>query len=74
MSKNNQKWFKKVRSSYVPQSWQGWLSYLPYLLYLIFVYAYVMYSFGYTFFSILLIVPNWLAAFGVMTWLASKKS
>jgi len=44
------------------------------LAYLIFVYAYVMYAFGYTLISIFIIIPNWVAAFAVMTWLASKKS
>lgn len=74
MSKNSNKWFKKVRGSYVPISWQGWLSYAPYLAYLIFVYAYVMYAFGYTLMSVFIIIPNWVAAVAAMSWFASKRA
>ena len=74
MSKSSKKWFKKVRSSYIPLSWQGWLSYIPYVGYLILSYMYVMYYFGYSLISLLIIIPNWVAAAVAMSWLASKKS
>ena len=74
MAKSSKKWFKKVRSSYIPISWQGWLSYLPYIAFLILTYLYVMYSYGYSVMSLLIIIPNWVAAVAVMSWVASKKS
>jgi hypothetical protein len=74
MAKNSKKWFKKVRSSYIPISWQGWLSYLPYVAFLVLTYLYIMYSFGYSVMSLLIIIPNWVAAVAVMSWVASKKS
>jgi hypothetical protein len=74
MSKNSSKWFKKIRESYIPVAWQGWLCYLPYIAYLLFTYLYVMYSFGYSVLSLLIIIPNWVVAVLIMSWLASKKS
>lgn len=74
MSKSSKKWFKKVRGSYIPVAWQGWLCYLPYIAYLLLSYLYIMYNFGYTVMSLLIIIPNWVAAAAVMTWVASKKS
>jgi len=72
--KSNKKWFKKVRGSYLPNSWQGAVYYLPYLAYLLFVYYYAMTNIGYNWTSILIIIPNWVAAAAVMTWAASKRS
>lgn len=74
MAKNSKKWFKKVRGSYIPLSWQGWLCYIPYVAYLIFVYIYAMYTSGYTAISVLVIIPNWVAAVAIVSWFASKKS
>jgi len=74
MSKSSQKWFKKVRGSYVPNSWQGWVAYLPYISYLLVSYLYIMYNFGYSIMSLLIIIPNWVAAAVVMTWVAKSKS
>lgn len=74
MSKNSKKWFKKVRGSYIPLSLPGWLSYIPYVAYLVLSYLYVMNYFGYSLMSLLIIIPNWVAAAVVMSWLASKKS
>lgn len=74
MAKNRQKWFKKVRSSFIPISWQGWLCYVPYVAFLILSYLYVMYSFGYSLISLFIIIPNWVAAAVVMSWVASKRS
>jgi hypothetical protein len=74
MSKTNKKWFKKVRGSYIPNTWQGLLSYFPYVLYLVLAYYYSMVYYGYSLTSLFIIVPNWVAAVAVMTWIASKRS
>ena len=34
-SKNNMLWFRKVRGSYLPVSWQGALLYIPYIFYIV---------------------------------------
>jgi hypothetical protein len=67
-------WFVSVRGSYLPISWQGWLTYLPFLAYLGFsVVAAVDYT-GNDVKAILWIVPNWVAAAVVMTWIAKVTS
>lgn len=75
MSKqNNKPWFIKVRGSYLPHAWQGWLLYIPYLAYTLGAYIFVM-SRGYDGWSaIFILVPNWIAALVVMTWLAEQTS
>jgi hypothetical protein len=67
-------WFVAVRGSYLPVSWKGWLTYIPFV-------AYVAYStviaFGYTgntLKAIVWVVPNWIAAAVIMTWLAKITS
>jgi hypothetical protein len=70
----SQTWFKKVRGSYLPNSWQGWLLYVPYAVYVIGVvfYAYLSgWSLGTALF---VIVPNWVAALAAMTWIAERTS
>jgi hypothetical protein len=74
MAKKSTKWFKKVRGSYIPNSWQGWLCYVPYVGYMVLSYIYVMSVLGYNLLSLFIIIPNWVAAAAVMTWLASSKS
>lgn len=74
MAKKNNKWFKKVRGSYIPINWQGALTYIPYILYLLTSYLYAMTYYGYSATSFFIIVPNWVAAIAVMTWVASRKS
>lgn len=74
MRKNNNKWFKKVRGSYIPVATQGWLCYIPYVGFLILSYLYVMSTFGYSLLSLLIILPNWVAAAAVMSWFASKRA
>jgi len=70
----SQKWFRKVRGSYLPCSWQGWALYVPYTAYVLGVIAYAylnQWSLGT---SLFVIVPNWVAALAAMTWLAERKS
>jgi hypothetical protein len=67
-------WFVAVRGSYLPVSWQGWLTYLPFVAYLVFsVITAVDYT-GSNVKAVLWIVPNWVAATVVMTWVAKVTS
>jgi hypothetical protein len=68
------KWFVHVRGSYLPSSWQGWTSYVPFIAYLSFAEAA---SWHYTHnldATVLIVVPNWIAAVIVMTWFAKRTS
>lgn len=72
--KTNKKWFKKVRGSYLPNSWQGWLTYVPFTGFLLTVLAAAIrnqHSVSDVFYAVF---PQWVAAAVVMTWVASKKS
>jgi hypothetical protein len=67
-------WFTKVRGSYLPCSRQGWLTYIPFVSYLLASYIVVLKqatSIGAIVFGIL---PQWVAAAVIMTWIASNKS
>ena len=70
----SKKWFIKVRGSYLPNSWQGWLTYIPYSIYMLGVIAYVYNSNYNVWLSAFIVLPNWVVAVIVMTWLADKKS
>ncbi len=73
-SNKNNAWFIRVRGSYLPNNSWGWLTYVPYLFYLL----YTLYAgFHYTDskeLAVLYIVPNFVAAAAIMTFIASKKS
>jgi hypothetical protein len=78
MSKKHQKpWFKPVRGSYLPNSWQGWLTYIPFIYWLAVTFVVIdrhTHSVGET---IIGIVPFWVSGVVVMHWVAkatSKKS
>lgn len=67
-------WFAPLRGSYIPVSWKGWLTYLPFVGYL--VYSLIV-AFAYTgnnWKAVLWIVPNWVAAAVIMTWVAKATS
>jgi hypothetical protein len=67
-------WFVPVRGSYLPASPAGWWTYLPFVAYLVFA---LVAGFNYTSSTteaILFIVPNWVAAAVVMTYIAARKS
>jgi len=70
----SKKWFVPVRGSYLPNSWQAWLLYLPYVAYLVFALVFGWQNTGGPAKSILFIVPNWIAATIVMTWIAKRTS
>jgi len=67
-------WFKKIRGSYLPCSWQGWLCYIPFVGYLMFTMV-VAFGAEQPLTAILYgVFPGWVAAAVAMTWLASVKS
>jgi hypothetical protein len=70
----NKKWFIKIRGSYLPKSWQAVLLYALYLAYLMWVLIYVFNTEVHLWSAILILVPNWVAACVVISWIASKKS
>lgn len=74
MSKQKNKWFKKIRGSYLPISWQGWLSYVPFVAYLVFVFVAINRNSNSVSDTLYGIFPQWVAAGVVMTWIANKKS
>ncbi len=74
MTRKSNKWFTRVRGSYIPINWQGWLTYVPFTGFLVTVLlaaARNQHSVSDMFYAIF---PQWVAAAVVMTWLAAKKS
>lgn len=67
-------WFVPVRGSYLPASPEGWLTYVPFIAYIVFALIAGIQLTSSISMAVLFIVPNWIAAAAVMTWLASKKS
>lgn len=72
--KSSDRWFIKVRGSYLPNSWQGWLTYVPYAAYVIGVLLFALDNTSDWLHAVPLIVPNWLVALIAMTWVAEHKS
>jgi hypothetical protein len=70
----SKKMFIPVRGSYLPNNWAGALTYIPFLAYLIFALVYGWQQTDTTAQAILFIVPNWVAATVVMTWVARHTS
>jgi hypothetical protein len=67
-------WFKKIRGSYLPINQQGWFTYLPFIAYLAFAFIAGIKDTSNASKAVLFIVPNWVAAAVVMTFVASRKS
>lgn len=67
-------WFVRLRGSYLPASWQGWLTYIPFTAYLIYSLIVALAYTGNTWKAVLWIVPNWVAAAVVMTYVAKRTS
>lgn len=67
-------WFIPVRGSFLPASSAGWWTYVPFLAYLIFALVVGIKDTSKATIAVLFIVPNWVAAAVVMTYIASKKS
>ena len=71
---NKDAWFIAVRGSYLPCSWQGWLTYLPLAAYLLYSWVVAFAYTGNNLKAVLWIIPNWVAAAVILTWLAKQKS
>jgi hypothetical protein len=72
--KQNKKWFKKVRGSYLPSNLKGALTYIPYIAYIVGALVYAFNS-DYAFWTkVFIVIPNWVAACIAMSWFASRKS
>ncbi|MEI6480949.1 MAG: hypothetical protein WCO19_01450 [Candidatus Saccharibacteria bacterium] len=68
------KWFKQVRGSYIPVAWQGWLTYIPYIGFLG-VSAWVAQSnAGSGIGAVIGVVPYWVSALVIMSWIAKRTS
>jgi hypothetical protein len=72
--KKSKKWFIPVRGSYLPNSWQGWMLYVPFLAYLLWAVWAGFENTGSSSTAVLFILPNWIAAVVVMTWVAKRTS
>jgi hypothetical protein len=68
------RWFIPVRGSYLPNNWLGWLTYLPFTAYLLFALIFGWQNTETTAQAILFILPNWVAAALIMTWIAKRTS
>ena len=74
MGKLKQRWFIKIRGSYLPKTWQAWLSFVPFTAFLVTVVILAVQE-GTILQSVFLeIIPAWVAAAVVMTWLAELQS
>ncbi|MCX6727311.1 MAG: hypothetical protein NTX11_00665 [Candidatus Saccharibacteria bacterium] len=67
-------WFKQVRGSYIPVAWQGWLTYIPYIYFLGASALAVDRSSHSVSDTIIGIVPYWVSALVIMSWIAKRKS
>lgn len=67
-------WFVPLRGSYLPASWQGWLLYVPYAYYLVITLRTVSIDANSVSEVVIDLVPYWVAAIVVMTWIAKQKS
>lgn len=67
-------WFVSVRGSYLPASLAGWLTYIPFTAYLIYSWFVAFAYTGNDLKAVLWIVPNWVAAAVIMTWIARATS
>lgn len=68
------KWFKPVRGSYLPISWQGWILYVPFVIFLITVMNGAIMNAHSISDAFYMMFPQWVAAIVVMTWIAKQKS
>jgi hypothetical protein len=67
-------WFYKVRGSYLPATWQAWLLYVPFIAYLVWPLVYVANRNLGISSSVFIVIPQWVAAAVVMTWIAARKA
>jgi hypothetical protein len=67
-------WFVAVRGSFLPWSWQGWLTYIPFSAFLIWILVFAWNNTYDLSHALIVIIPNWVAAAAVMTWVAKRTS
>jgi hypothetical protein len=67
-------WFVRIRGSYLPASPAGWWLYVPFVTYLVFSAVVAINGTSSNTLAVLYIVPNWVAAAAVMTYVAALKS
>ncbi|MDB5184290.1 MAG: hypothetical protein JWN38_98 [Candidatus Saccharibacteria bacterium] len=67
-------WFVPVRGSYLPASAAGWWTYVPFVAYLVFTLVAGLSQTSSLATAVLFIVPNWVAAAAVLTYVAARKS
>jgi hypothetical protein len=67
-------WFVAVRGSYLPANLIGWLTYLPFIGYITLSTIIAVRNTTSLVVAIFFIVPSWVAAGAIMTWLAVRKS
>lgn len=67
-------WYRKVRGSYLPVNMIGWLTYVPFIMYLIFSAVVSVVESSSMLLAIMIIVPNWMAAGLILTYIATRKS
>jgi hypothetical protein len=67
-------WFVPVRGSYLPASAAGWWMYVPFVAYLVFSLVAGINETSSKAVAVLFVVPNWVAATVVMTYIAARKS
>jgi uncharacterized membrane protein len=74
MAGANKPWFKPLRHSYIACSYNGALTYIPYVAYLVFSLLVPFDYLSHKVLAVLIVIPNWIIASQVMTWLAKSKS
>ena len=74
MKKKNKKMFIKVRGSYLPNSLSAWLLYIPFVGYLVWTLVYSNNTFSSVAEMVFFIVPQFVSATVIMTWIASRNS
>lgn len=67
-------WFRPLRGSYIPVSWQGWFLYVPFALYIILVFFVVMQDDRPFTSQLIVLVPYLVSGLIIMTWVARQKS
>jgi hypothetical protein len=74
VKKKKQKWFVPLRGSYLPASRAGWLTYIPFVGYLVCALLAGLHETSSYVAAALFVVPNWVAAAVVMTYVAARHS
>ncbi len=67
-------WFVPIRGSWLPVSWQAWATYVPFTAYLVLTLVVGWQQSSSHAMAVLYIVPNWVAATAIMTYVAKRTS